>query len=157
MVEIRRFPFAHDTEAELVIKTAYDSLSDKSWFAVDPDGFLESDPGHLYKAYVDGNIAGILTMAYPGVVYRELCVSEPSADMDIAAVLPVYRGKGLMKALLREAAHDAEKDGIKILFATVHPQNIFSRRAFEAAEFDVICRKAMYGGFDRLLMMRRIG
>ena len=155
-MRIARFPLCSDNEAERVIKEAYHAMEHKEWFAIDPDAFIEQGDGYLYKAYIDGKAAGILTVAYPGILHKELSLSSPTADMDIVAVLPEYRGRGIMSALMERAERDAITAGIKVLLATVHPDNIPSRHTMEKLGYKEVLHKTMYGGFDRLIMMKRI-
>ncbi len=153
---IERKPLGPDAAALGIIRSAYHSLEEKSWFAVDPDEPLGEGDGYLYMAYSDGVPCGVLTMAYPGVLAAECGIAAPSADMDIAAVLPSFRGNGLMRRMMERAEEDAAADGISLLLATVHPDNAASRHTMEMLGYRPVRRSLMYGGFDRLIMLHSL-
>lgn len=153
--EIKRFSLFPDEEAESIIREAYFSLTDKSWFAVNPEAHLPAGNGYLYKAYVDGETAGILVVLRPGLLASEFGISGVSADMDTVAVKPVFQGRSLMRRMMEMAEHDLKEDGIDTFLSTVHPENLPSRHTMEKMGYKKVFRGKMYGGFDRLLMMHR--
>ena len=152
---IRKFPLAPNAEAESIIKEAYYSLDSKDWFAVDPDSSIRHGEGRLYIAYENIPI-GMLSVVYSGELSEVIAADSSSADMDVAAVIPSCRGRGVMAELMKEAEKDAAGEGIRILLATVHPDNIPSRHTMEKLGYREILHRKMYGGYDRLIMMKRI-
>ena len=70
------------------------------------------------------------------------------ANADSAVVHPDYRGNGLQRKLL-EAALTRLRPGIVGIGATVSPDNQYSLRNALACGFEIVCRREMYGGYDR--------
>lgn len=77
------------------------------------------------------------------------------ANADSVIVHPDWRGNGLQRRLV-EAAVQALRPGIVGLGATVSPDNAYSLRNALAAGFTVACRRTMYGGHDRYVLVRRL-
>ena len=77
------------------------------------------------------------------------------ANADSAIVHPDYRGNGLQRKLL-EAALTRLRPGIVGIGATVSPDNQYSLRNALACGFEIVCRREMYGGYDRYLLEKRI-
>ena len=70
------------------------------------------------------------------------------ANADSAIVHPGYRGNGLQRKLL-EAALTRLRPGIVGIGATVSPENQYSLNNALASGFEIVCRREMYGGYDR--------
>lgn len=73
------------------------------------------------------------------------------AEIGRCMVLPEYRGRGLMCSMiasLKEIAIEAEK---KYLVATVHPQNMASRRSLENAGMRQIGETVKCGKYPRCI------
>ena len=63
--------------------------------------------------------------------------------------------RGVIRLLsLRHAGTSRGRN--RILLATVHPDNIPSRHTMEKLGYREILHRKMYGGYDRLIMMKRI-
>ena len=77
------------------------------------------------------------------------------ANADSAIVHPDYRGNGLQRKLL-EAALTRLRPGIVGIGATVSPENQYSLNNALASGFEIVCRREMYGGYDRYLLAKRL-
>ena len=77
------------------------------------------------------------------------------ANADSAIVHPDYRGNGLQRKLL-EAALVLLRPGIVGIGATVSPENQYSLNNALASGFEIVCRREMYGGYDRYLLAKRL-
>lgn len=77
------------------------------------------------------------------------------ANADSVVVHPDYRGLGLQRRLLAEAL-PLLRPGITHLAATVSPANPYSLQNALASGFAIRCRREMYGGFDRYLLVKTL-
>lgn len=77
------------------------------------------------------------------------------ANADSAIVHPDYRGNGLQRKLL-EAALTRLRPGIVGIGATVSPENQYSLNNALASGFEIVCRREMYGGYDRYLLAKAL-
>lgn len=75
------------------------------------------------------------------------------ANADSAVVHPDWRGNGLQRILLHTALEHL-RPGIRGIGATVSPENLYSLNNALAEGFEVVCRRPMYGGFDRFLLRK---
>ena len=77
------------------------------------------------------------------------------ANADSAIVHPDYRGNGLQRKLL-EVALTLLRPGIVGIGATVSPENQYSLNNALASGFEIVCRREMYGGYDRYLLAKAL-
>ena len=77
------------------------------------------------------------------------------ANADSAIVHPDYRGNGLQRKML-EAALARLRPGIVGIGATVSPENQYSLNNALASGFEIVCRREMYGGYDRYLLAKAL-
>ena len=68
---------------------------------------------------------------------------------------PRLPGNGLQRKLL-EAALALLRPGIVGIGATVSPENQYSLNNALASGFEIVCRREMYGGYDRYLLAKRL-
>jgi len=80
---------------------------------------------------------------------------EHWANADSAVVHPDWRGNGLQRKLL-EAALPLVRPGIVGIGATVSPENQYSLNNALASGFEIVCRREMYGGYDRYLLAKAL-
>lgn len=121
----------------------------------------QMDSGFTLKGYAGQSLAGILHVHYP----------EPSqshaervgdqfgtvdvAHMDIAAVLPKFRGYGLMELLLIHAEEQLEMNGQRFaLYATVAPDNGPSIRSFEFCGYEKVDDTSIHGTHQRYVFRK---
>ena len=64
-------------------------------------------------------------------------------------------GNGLQRKLL-EAALTRLRPGIVGIGATVSPENQYSLNNALASGFEIVCRREMYGGYDRYLLAKAL-
>ena len=88
---------------------------------------------------------------------EDLCIGgwDGWANADSAIVHPDYRGNGLQRKLL-EAALGLLRPGIVGIGATVSPENQYSLNNALASGFEIVCRREMYGGYDRYLLAKKL-
>ena len=77
------------------------------------------------------------------------------ANADSAVVHPDWRGNGLQRRML-EAALPLLREDIVGLGATVSPENTYSLNNALASGFSIVCRREMYGGYDRYLLAKKL-
>lgn len=109
--------------------------------------------GEEAAAYVSVEYCGQDARSYgrdAGISGSEL---DTWANLDTVLVRPDLRGNGLQQALLT-AAEQFLAPGIRALGATVSPNNLYSRRNFEACGWQVVCQKEKYGGVQRLVLKK---
>lgn len=80
-----------------------------------------------------------------------------AAHMDLAAVLPEYRGHQLQKRLLEAAERETIRRGMKYLMGTVHPENRYSLNSMMSHGYRIIGTKEMYGGLLRHILYKPAG
>ena len=89
-------------------------------------------------------------------VFETQCIQSygiPDIHHDSAIVHPDYRGNGLQRKLL-EVALTLLRPGIVGIGATVSPENQYSLNNALASGFEIVCRREMYGGYDRYLLAK---
>lgn len=148
-------------------KLAFEKLADKSWYVTDDITFMErhiEKEGFILKAAWEGRTAAFLAVRFPrtaedslfpyardryGIPQTERCLC---AHMESVAVHPDFYGCRLLDKLLQAAVEEAAAHyHMKYMMATVHPENLFSRRGFESNGFTPIAEAVKYGGLNRLI------
>lgn len=117
---------------------------------------IEKD-GFVLLAYSDTIVAGFLLVDFPGDQEHNLALDlgwdkttlSRCAHMDIACVLPEFRGMGLQKILLREAECTLASMGYTYALATVYPENKPSLQNLLASGYVIGATKPKYGGVLR--------
>jgi GNAT superfamily N-acetyltransferase len=84
----------------------------------------------LYIARIDREIAGTAGLAL--IDLPDVTI----AHLYIASTLPVYRGRGVQRALIQARLTDAKRAGATLASITARPANISSRNAFHAPSAD---------------------
>lgn len=77
------------------------------------------------------------------------------ANADSAVVHSDWRGNGLQRRMM-EAALQLLPPQIRGIGATVSPDNSYSLNNALAAGFAIVCRREMYGGYDRYLLAKKL-
>lgn len=77
------------------------------------------------------------------------------ANADSVVVQPDWRGNGLQRRLVQAALQWLRPEIVGI-GATVSPDNAYSLRNALASGFTIACRREMYGGYDRYVLMRKL-
>ena len=77
-------------------------------------------------------------------------------NIESTVVREEYRGNGIQKNICKQLEKYAKADGIKILGATVAPNNKFSLNNFIDLGYSIYTRKEKYGNFDRYIMKKEL-
>lgn len=116
----------------------------------------QMDSGFTLKAYAGRSLAGILHVHYPEPSHShaervgDQFDAADVAHMDIAAVLPKFRGYGLMELLLIHAEEHLEANGQRFaLYATVAPGNGPSIRSFEFCGYERVDSTVIHRTYER--------
>lgn len=91
--------------------------------------------------------------------YAEIprCEWHRVMHVDIAATLPAYRGHSLQSRLMDYAACFLRiRKDTKFLMATVHPNNVPSRRSMEKLGYTCVGQTTLYGGLPRCVYCKRL-
>lgn len=118
--------------------------------------------GFTLEAHQGDDLAGILHVYFPSddESYAKRVGDQHPADevahMDIAAVLPQFRGHGLLGLLLAEAeAHLRAAEPLRTAwYATVHPDNVASRRSFEVSGYVAVESLTIHGAYPRIVFRK---
>ena len=151
-----------------IMDEAVTALPDRGWYIDDDESFIGrhiDKEGYVLTALADDRIVGFLLVRRPKDApdnlgrFLEGADSEPDlmkiSHIESMAVFPECSGYGIVTALLKEAKQIEQAAGICCLMATVHPENIPSRRTFEKAGFSVVCQTEMYGKKPRLVLLSK--
>jgi ribosomal protein S18 acetylase RimI-like enzyme len=153
-----------------VIKTVWEGMDRKEWFAADDENAVRTllagkkGLGYLAIEEESGALAGIFTVAFPGKKEKNLGYDigmaeellETVAHMDTAAILPEYRGFGLQYRLMQAAEAELKGMGYRYLMCTVHPDNRYSRENIIRQGYRAAARKEKYGGFLRDIFIKEL-
>ena len=176
----------NDSAVSALIRQVWEELPDKDWFAIDEPGYLSHILGLqstlVFEARtltselsdeptdepVDeptGKLAAVCVLVEPETEeeslapYAEIPRSEWHRVMhvDIAATLPAYRGHSLQSRLMDYAACFLRiRKDTKFLMATVHPNNVPSRRSMEKLGYTCVAQATLYGGLPRCVYCKRL-
>lgn len=153
-----------------LIGEVWAGMEKKEWYVPD-DGeqirsLLETGEGIAFLAEEEetGELAGVFVVVFPGKgeknLGREFGLSEEelplAAHMDSAAVREKFRGFGLQRRLMETAEQALADRGIRYLFCTAHPENLYSQNNIRGLGYEAFQRKKMYGGRMRDLFVKRI-
>ena len=150
---------------------AYRIMPNKEWYVPDDRQFIANhirDHGFVLKAISPlGELAGFLVVRYPKDAKDNLffdispLLGLPSeeymltAHMESTAVSAAHRGYHLQEQLLQKGMEIAAAQGYIHFCATVHPENIYSRRNGDSAGFSCVCEKEKYGGLKRCIYYKK--
>ena len=140
---------------------------DKDWYVIDNISFLErhvEEEGITLKAVTDGTMAGFLIIRYPKSAednlgsYIRLTEEQAKtvAHMESAAVVPVYRGRGIQKLLMDSGEKLLAETEYRYLMGTAHPDNIYSVNNFLKLGYDIVAEDEKYGGLPRYVFCKNI-
>lgn len=83
----------------------------------------------------------------------EEILRHPCIEVSECMVLPEYRGRGLMLQLNRLIQAESERQGIRYLLATAHPDNVPSNTSLCHLGFRIIGEITRFGKRRNLLVM----
>lgn len=78
------------------------------------------------------------------------------AEVGRAMVHPEKRGQDLLLKMLELVKKEAKIRGVKTLLATVHPQNVPSRKSFLKAQFTLEATYVKASGFERSIFIYKL-
>lgn len=167
-----------------LMKGAGDWVPEPDWFAGDEEETVArhlAREGFILVALPagengrTGSVAGFLMVRFPGNAEdnlgRDVGLSGEellrTAHLETAVVAPEYQGNGLQYRLFQKAEELLAAEGtsgvkgpggwrIRWLFATVHPDNRYSRRNMEKLGCQVATEVRKYGGKRRLIMWKQL-
>lgn len=146
-------------EARTLTSELSDELTDE------PTDELASELSDEPVDEATGELAAVCVLVEPETEeeslapYAEIPRSEWHRVMhvDIAATLPAYRGHSLQSRLMDYAACFLRiRKGTKFLMATVHPNNVPSRRSMEKLGYTCVAQTTLYGGLPRCVYCKRL-
>lgn len=153
-----------------LIQTVVKEMPNKAWFAADGADhtrmMLSLGEGTAYVAHCleTDEIAGVFLTVVPGDspenLGNDIGLNENLhplvVHMDVACVLPKYRGYGLQKKLMLHAEEIMKAKGYRYFCCTIHPENKYSLNSATALGYEIqtICEK--YGGYLRAVLMKEI-
>lgn len=153
-----------DTDAFItLLEEVRQQMEHKEWFYLDPPEFvreqMENGSMQLWVAMDGDRMAGALNILLPGMAEYNYGydLNFDAADlmqvvnMDSAAVYPQYRGHGLQKKLLQAAEEETQRNGMRILLCTVHPDNQFSLQNVLKQGYEIQKKLEKYGSVRYLL------
>ncbi len=153
-----------DTEAYIqMLAQVRAGMEHPEWFYLDApedvrtmmaDGSME-----LWLAEEDGQLAGGFDLIRPGLAAHnyghDLGFTEEEllrvVNMDTAAVLPQYRGRGLQGRMIQHVEAELRREGNRILLCTVHPDNRFSLQNVLKQGYTVQKKLEKYGSVRYIL------
>lgn len=144
---------------EILIRTSAE-VNDPEVFVTDDRAYLSrhiAEDGFILIALVSEEAAGFLLVDFPDGGDADLAHDLGwesarrllGAHMDIACVLPEYRGFGLQKRLLRESEGILLSMGYRYALATVYPDNQPSVRSLLSSGYVIGATGLKYGGVLR--------
>ena len=153
-----------------LIQQVWEELPHKDWFAIDEPGYLSHilslQSTLVFEACTpEGKLAAVCVLVQPETEeenlgqYTDLPRGEWHQVMhvDMAATLPAYRGHSLQGRLMDDAENFLrQKKDTQYLMATVHPDNLPSRRSMEKLGYTCVAQTTLYGGLPRCVYCKRI-
>ncbi len=110
---------------------------------------LTNPASHFYVEFVSEELVG----------YGGFWLAADEADILTVTVSPMFRGKGLGRALLEFLLEEARRRGASFAMLEVRVSNTVARTLYQSAGFyEVGLRKGYYdhGGEDAILMRRNL-
>ncbi|MDY2815603.1 MAG: GNAT family N-acetyltransferase [Bullifex sp.] len=152
-----------DKAAWLLFERTYDMMENKEFFAFDP-AYTPPQEGFTYEIYDGPTLAAAFSMTFPGLDEENLGYDTGMdeselmkvAHMDVAAVDPAYRGKGMQKKLMELGERDAAALGYRHLMCTIHPDNAASLKSALSLGYRIVKTVEKYGGKTRHILIKDI-
>ena len=168
-----------------LIRTVYEQMEQKEWFAADNSEYtrkmLAESRGTAWMAVEkeSGQPAGVFMTAIPFPPGEMISEQEGNAQedyeenlgrdiglpeselgkvahMDSAAVLPAFRGFHLQRRLMKTAEEELQREGFRYLCCTVHPDNKSSLQSVLSQGYRIAKTCEKYGGFPRHILIREL-
>lgn len=167
-LRMRRLESGDLTAMIALMQDVVSRLPVRSWFATDSVDSLQQmlDAGaEMFGAFEGDVLRAYTVLALPkeGEAHLGRICGVPEQEWDHVRVLDAsvvhesVRGRGLQRYFLALREQRAAAQGVLHVAATVHPDNLASRRNLEAAGFVHACTREMYGDYLRCCYVKRIG
>ncbi len=169
MVFLYEWATSQDSDAiRSLIQSVRETIEQKDWFAFENDdfvsGILSSENSLVCKATEaeTGELAGVFIADIPGTgpenLGRDIGLPEEElqyvAHMDVAAVLPQYRGNRIQHKLMQLAEAELVRRGYRYLMCTVHPDNAHSNSNVQEQGYRIVKTMPKYGGLPRNIYLK---
>lgn len=120
--------------------------------------------GEMYGAYQGDTLVAYTVLAFPGLsasnLGREFGVPEAElprvASLEGTIVHESARGQGLQRHFHAWREQRAREKDMLYIYATVHPDNVISRRNLESAGLTLQFSRPMYGGLPRQCYAKKL-
>lgn len=146
----------------------WNRMENKDWYVIDGTNkeFLEDqlkNNGFILKAVNNNKIIGFLIVKYNIKRESEL-IKNTNLQNELnycielcnGAVAPEYRGNHLYAKMVEKAEKNmTDKYNIKYILATVHPDNIASKKTLLNMGYEIYCKTKMYGNKDRCILIKQ--
>ncbi len=167
MIQFRKAQAEDAPEIFRVMKDVHRELEDKSLYVCDDFEFVKEhieDHGFTLVAFNEAEeIVGFLIVRYPMLMEDNLGrdLELPGEEltkvvhMESVAVLPDYRGQGLLLQMLQEAEALIDANDYTYYLTTVSPGNPASYKSFEKNGYRPVLEKKKYGGHIRKIYYKK--
>lgn len=145
------------------------AITPKEWFVDDTQDYMENliaKDGFIVLAYPENisSLAGFFAVKFPkdsdDNLGHFLNFSNHQllqcAHMDSAIVSEQYRGNHLQAQMAAVAETLLHQLPYRYLFATVHPDNIFSLNNMISCGYEIIANTHLYGGLPRMIIYKEL-
>lgn len=159
----------HVSEIMDLMHFAKDTITQKEWFVDDDEPYVRSllaGKGFIILARPENSsrLAGFFFVKYVGdnpdslARFSDLTAEKLPfcAHMDSAAVYPDFRGYHLQAQMTAEAEKQLRNTPYRYLFATIHPDNLFSLNNMRSMGYEVINQVKIYGNLDRYVIFKEL-
>lgn len=131
-----------DSLSTLIEKIESALINKEFWLPINDTSrthFLDKKWTRFYGAFENGELIGASALFLNHHEFGEslsqldevTTMPDEVAEIGRAMVLPIYRGKNLLLDINRHVVEEAVRLEKKYLIATIHPDNIPSRKSFE--------------------------
>lgn len=152
---------------ERLMRRTAEEMEHPDWFADDDRSFIENHierEGKILIAKIEDQVLGFFILDESGErehnlgwslgFTKEMC--QKAIHMDSIVVAKEARGLGLQRHFLAKGEELAKESGFTYCLATVHPDNIYSRRNFTAMGYEEAALVRKYGNKPRMIMKKRL-
>lgn len=165
---IRELISSDETDLSILIEKIESSLINKDyWLPINDTSrlhFLDKRWTRFYGAFERGELVGasalFLNQHEFGESLAQLAAatlaSDEVAEIGRSMILPIYRGKNLLFDINRYVVDEAKRLGKKYVIATIHPDNIPSRKSFEKLGMKMILTYTKGCGYVRDIYLMKL-
>lgn len=151
----------------LIQEEAFEAMVDDSLLRRNSRDALAAclnEPHYTLGAFYKGEMAGFAVLFDPKLTSESIALSagfsediaKQSVNFKLVIVRPSYRGNGLQTAFIEKLGQKAREKGFKKIFATVSPDNEFSKNNFIKNGYVFHSQKEKYGGLLRNIYYKDI-